>query len=357
MRCKNNKLLAREKEHYGKIERRFRMPQATKVRPAPVEIIPIEHIAPNPHNPRRLFDEEPMRILQESIEKLGILVPVTVYPSVQGIQDVRKGRFVLLDGERRWRCARQLKLPTIPGIIVEQPSPEQNILTMFNIHNVREGWQLMPTALKLQTLMDALGETNERKLNELTKLSIGQIRRCKILLEFPKKFQNMMLAPPSERMKADFFIELQRVRGPALDERWPPWTSRGDVKSIGILLDKYESEIIPAVTDFRRLAEIYKGSLRIGALKKFYHEFDRLLANKDFGIDDIRVPGASFEPEYKEIRRSAKRLLSQLESIDSDALVADEIVLQTLRRVMKLISTKFAEALVEPRDAKKDGKE
>ena len=297
-----------------------------------------------------------MRILEESIQKLGILVPVTVYPSVSGVQDVKKGRFVLLDGERRWRCARELKLPSIPAIVVAQPSPEQNILTMFHIHNVREGWQLMPTALKLQVLIERLGETNERKLNELTKLSIGQIRRCKILLTFPKKFQNMMLAPPSERMKADFFIELQRIRGPALQDRMPPWIDRGDAKSIDVLLQKYQGEIITAVTDFRRLAEIYKGSLRVGRTKKFYRELDRLLTDNDFGIDDIRVEGASFEPEFKEIRRSAKRLLSQLETIDVEALIADEDVLETLRRVARTISTKLADALVERRDEKKDEK-
>jgi len=44
----------------------------TKAKPTLVEIIPVEHIEPNPHNPRRLFDEEPMRILKELTEKLGI---------------------------------------------------------------------------------------------------------------------------------------------------------------------------------------------------------------------------------------------------------------------------------------------
>jgi ParB family transcriptional regulator, chromosome partitioning protein len=332
------------------------MSVTSRVTPAPVEIVPIEHIEPNPHNPRRLFDEEPMRILEESIQKLGILVPVTVYPKVKTPQEINKGRFVLLDGERRWRCARELKLPTIPAIIVEQPSPEQNILTMFHIHNVREGWQLMPTALTLQVLIHTLGESNERKLNELTKLSIGQIRRCKILLTFPKKFQNMMLAPPSERMKADFFIELQRIRDAALIEKMPPWIDRGDVHSIDVLVRKYEQEIIPAVTDFRRLAEIYKGSLRVDRVKKFYKEFDRLLSDNDFGIDDIRVEGASFEPEFKEIRRSAKRLLSQLDSIDFDALIADEQVLEILRNLARTISVKFADALVERRDGKKHEK-
>ena len=176
-----------------------------KSHPARVTRISVSDISPNPHNPRRLFDEEPMKILQESIDKLGILVPVTVYEPRRSASKSDK-KYVLLDGERRWRCAIELDLKSIPAIIVEQPTEEQNILTMFHIHNVREGWQLMPTALKLHTLMELLGETNERRLCELTQLSVSQIRRCKILLTYPKTFQNMMLAPQSARMKADFFI-------------------------------------------------------------------------------------------------------------------------------------------------------
>lgn len=49
-------------------------------KPAKNTSIPVRNIKPNPHNPRRLFDEEPMRILKESIDKLGILVPLDVYP-------------------------------------------------------------------------------------------------------------------------------------------------------------------------------------------------------------------------------------------------------------------------------------
>ena len=160
-----------------------------------------------------------MQILRESVEKLGILVPVTLYEAPPHHKPPSE-KYILLDGERRWRCAKSLGVNTVPAIIVERPDETQNILTMFHIHNVREGWQLMPTALKLQTLITALKETNERKLSELTKLSVAQIRRCKILLTYPKKYQNMMLAPPTERMKADFFIELDRIRRPALDRRF-----------------------------------------------------------------------------------------------------------------------------------------
>ena len=171
---------------------------------ARVREIPVEQIGPNPHNPRRLFDEEPMQILKESVQKLGILVPVTLYEADGPTGKSHDQRYVLLDGERRWRCARELRLANVPAIVVQRPDDTQNILTMFHIHNVREGWQLMPTALKLKVLMDRLKETNERKLSELTKLSIAQIRRCKILLSYPKHFQETMLAPPHAANESRF---------------------------------------------------------------------------------------------------------------------------------------------------------
>jgi ParB family transcriptional regulator, chromosome partitioning protein len=323
------------------------------VKAAPIERIPINHIEANPYNPRRLFDDEPMKILEESIQKLGILVPVTVYPkSTRRDIDFKRDKFVLLDGERRWRCAVELEYDMLPAVIVEQPSETQNILTMFHIHNVRESWQLMPTAIKLKSLMDQLQETNERKLAELTKLSVGQVRRCKILLTLPEKFQNMMLAPPSERMKTDFFIEMQRLRGPALKEDFPPWKTRGDSKCIDILVGKFLKGRIKAVTDFRGIAEIYRGSVRTGQVKRFYRELDHFLRDPNLGTEDIRVPGATFEKEVKEVRRSAKRLLRQISELEVEALIADRKTVALLKKIAKTIDGKLNEALVaEPRNA------
>jgi ParB/RepB/Spo0J family partition protein len=318
---------------------------ALAMKPAPVTPLNVDDIAPNPHNPRRLFDEEPMRILRESIKKLGVLVPITVYEPEKTEAELGK-KYFILDGERRWRCALELKIEKIPAVIVEEPDDLTNILTMFHIHNVREGWQLMPIALKLQTLMRSLKEHNERKLAELTKLTVPQVRRCKILLTYPKRFQNMMLAPVSERLKTDFFIELQRIRGPALKERFSPWVERGDEKSVEIVLDKYSRGVIKAVTEFRRLAEVYRASVRVKRTKTFLRQLDRFLADPDRAIDDVVVPGATFAKEAKEIRRSARRLFMQLEAIELDAIASDEDTIDLLRRLAKILKAKLDEALL-----------
>lgn len=307
--------------------------------------IHVNEIGPNPHNPRRLFDEEPMRILRESVQKLGILVPVTLYEAPPGHKPPSE-KFILLDGERRWRCAKDISMTTVPAIVVERPSETQNILTMFHIHNLREGWQLMPTALKLQTLIDQLHEQNERKLSELTKLSVAQIRRCKILLSYPKKFQNMMLAPTTERMKADFFIELDRVRRPALEDRFDPWIERGDKKSTEIVLEKYQDEVINAVTDFRHLAEIYRAAKAQNKQRRLVGEFNKFLSRPEMPIDDIDIPGANFAKETKEIQRSARRLLSQLEPLDIEVIASDAALVRTLKRLERVLHEKLEAGLL-----------
>src|SRR4051794_1824555 len=110
-------------------------------RTAPLQEISPDIIRSNPDNPRLIFREDEMSQLLESIRQVGIRVPLSVYPD---------GRhYTLIDGERRWRCARKLNLKTVPVIAQPKPAKLENILMMFNIHNVRVDWDLMPMALKL----------------------------------------------------------------------------------------------------------------------------------------------------------------------------------------------------------------
>src|SRR5579862_1526430 len=120
-------------------------------------------IAPSQNNPRYLFDPEPLRELRESIRTHGVLVPITVYlPKGQS-------KYFILDGERRYRCCVELEKEgvskTIPANIVEPPNNAARLIYMFSIHSLRQGWELMPTALSLKTLLDEIGETDDAELS------------------------------------------------------------------------------------------------------------------------------------------------------------------------------------------------
>ena len=111
---------------------------------ANVELIDTRHIHQNPDNPRLIFRISELQELESSIAEQGILVPLTLFKDGQ--------KFILLDGERRWRCATKLGLHRVPAIVQPKPERMQNIMMMFAIHNARRDWDPLPTALKLKEL-------------------------------------------------------------------------------------------------------------------------------------------------------------------------------------------------------------
>ena len=129
---------------------------------------------------------------------------------------------------------------------------------MFSIHNYREGWELMPTALGLKIVMDDLGTTDNKALRKLTGLSDAQIERCKKLLKFPEKFQEMSLDPnPQTRIPSNFWIEALPVIDLGL-ETSAQLKRLGRDWSIEKLVDKYRKKKIKSVIHFRRIMEGYE---------------------------------------------------------------------------------------------------
>src|SRR5437764_6480089 len=136
---------------------------------ATVELIDPRKLERNPDNPRLIFQAEELSALEESIKAQGILVPLTVYRD--------RKRYILLDGERRWRCSIRLGLHKVPVIVQEKPDRVTNIMMMFAIHNARQDWDPLPTALKLEELekiiTKAAGEKpSERRLAAAASLSL-----------------------------------------------------------------------------------------------------------------------------------------------------------------------------------------
>lgn len=156
-----------------------------------VRLIAPAEIDRNPENPRLIFREDELLSLEQSIADQGILVPLTVYKSAKG--------YVILDGERRWRCALKLNLPRVPAIVQPEPDAITNIMMMFAIHKARSDWDPLPTALKLGKLEEILAERlgrspKEAELAAAASLSRGEIRRYRNILALPSKYKDELLS-------------------------------------------------------------------------------------------------------------------------------------------------------------------
>lgn len=71
--------------------------------------IPIDHIQPNPRQPRQRFDADELEALAASIREHGVLQPVLVTETLDGYQ--------LVAGERRFRASQLAGLERIPAVI------------------------------------------------------------------------------------------------------------------------------------------------------------------------------------------------------------------------------------------------
>ena len=126
---------------------------APREEPEELRQLPVELIGPNPHQPRRAFDEEALLGLADSIRTRGIIQPVLVRPLVDG-------RYELVAGERRWRAARVAELESIPAIIRHHDDAASIELALIE-NMVREDLNPVEEARACLALVEELGLTRE----------------------------------------------------------------------------------------------------------------------------------------------------------------------------------------------------
>ena len=298
-----------------------------------VKSLPTGKLKANPHNPRMLFDREDMKVLRESIKRVGILVPLTVY------KEKNTGDYVILDGQRRWMCAQDVGLKTIPVNEVAEPTTVQNIVTMFQIHKLRKDWELMPTALKLEVLMRALEETKGSLLAELTGLDESVVVRCKKLLSYNKRYQDMMLdADPSKRVKSDFFIELYAVLSDREVKKFP-WFKKD--KFTDAMLKKVEAKGLKAVTDFRIVKQHINNAIKVRKTATISKRLQEFAENPSLTTDHLNIESAKVAAEAKKVLKAADVLYAQIHDINVDEFYGEEAMWSRLDSLARLIREKL----------------
>jgi len=117
--------------------------------------IGIEQISPNPHQPRRQFDDSKLEELAASIRQQGVLQPLLV---ARADGDGAEHPFVLVAGERRLRAARQAGLDRVPCVVREATG--RQMLEWSLIENIqRADLNAIERARAYRDYMDRFGLT------------------------------------------------------------------------------------------------------------------------------------------------------------------------------------------------------
>jgi len=150
---------------------------------APSQTLSIHNVEPNPLQPRKVFDEEELLALADSIREHGIIQPLAVRPSGDGY-------YQIIAGERRWRAARMAGLTEVPVLILEVD--DRTVMEMALIENLqRQDLNPIEEANGYRTLMEEYGLTQEETASRVGK-SRPAVTNALRLLSLPQELQDML---------------------------------------------------------------------------------------------------------------------------------------------------------------------
>jgi len=150
-----------------------------------VTSLPLQKIEPNPLQPRKLFDEEELQTLADSISQHGIIQPLTVRKGENGF-------YQIIAGERRWRAARLAGLRTVPVTVIE--ADDKTVLELALIENLqRQDLNPMEESMGYRQLMQEHGLTQEQVAERVNK-SRPAVANALRLLSLPSSICQMITA-------------------------------------------------------------------------------------------------------------------------------------------------------------------
>lgn len=114
-----------------------------------IVLLDVSLIKPNPNQPRRIFDEEKLKELSDSVIKHGLLQPIVVVVN-------KDNSYTLVAGERRLRAHKLANLPEIKAIIIDvDENQSTNLAIIENLH--RDNLSPMEEGLTYLALQKASG--------------------------------------------------------------------------------------------------------------------------------------------------------------------------------------------------------
>lgn len=298
----------------------------------------VSKIKPNANNPRLVFPQEELDRLAESIDLEGVLVPIVVHP-----QD---DHFVLVDGERRFRCALTLGLESVPALITTERPERDVLIQMFNIHLIREPWRDMPTALALGRLMEELqadgSEVTDTQLRDLTGLTVDRVKQLRFVLTLPQEWQDHI---SSGQVPLNYFWEMKRNVIDALARSRPKLAE--DLGADAIASAFVEKRLDGVVTDtvgLRKVRTIINyakedadtnddgSSVLDGNIRD-------LITNPDLTIDEVYEDTIQVMVEADKLERRTRSMLASFERLLQKARTKEDIA------QIKEIGNRFIEDL------------
>jgi len=232
-------------------------------------VIPIEQIHADHNQPRKeVGDENDRSSLKLSIEKYGIETPLSV--SVMA-----DGQYKIIDGHRRYFCAKDLGLKKITCRVYPGMSEGEFESRRFEIQNNRKSWRPLERAMSLSRIRQEYGFKTNRELADHVHMSETPVANSMQLKNEQISYLEMMAKLGLRESYQTEFIRLK----PKLRK-----IKEIDIfEIIEIIFRKVSHQVIKTSRDFRKLGRVFK---RATANEK---ELYRFLKDPDMTVEELSV--------------------------------------------------------------------
>lgn len=148
-----------------------------------IQKIKLINIEPNRDQPRRIFDEESIGELAESIKRYGLIQPIVVTK--------KEDYYQIIAGERRWRASKKAGLVEVPCIIREEDERKNKEIAL--IENIqRQDLNPIEKAKGFKQLMDEYGMT-QMQLSDAIGISRSAVANTVRILNLDQRVIDLAL--------------------------------------------------------------------------------------------------------------------------------------------------------------------
>lgn len=258
-------------------------------------MIPLAKLEADSNQPRRNdgLNVDKNRLF-ESIKDLGIQQPLAVTEQDNG------ERYIILDGHRRYKCAKELGLSEVPCCVYQKMREGEFEYLRFELQNNRRSWSPIERSTSLKRIREGLNINSYSALAKLTHLSKTVIANSLGLLKLNIEYLDLM-----NKFGLNMSHQYEFVRLVPKLKKVKDLEVQDDI--IPVILEKVKNKVIRSAKDLRDIGTAFR---RTKTNEDVLHDF---FTTPDMTVADLdqRLTRGGYLVDGENLRQSIIKKLSQ----------------------------------------------
>lgn len=247
----------------------------------------ISLLEPDPDQPRKCFNKQKLEELEASIRERGIEVPLSVRPTGDG-------KYKIISGERRWRCASNIGLQAVP-VIIKSLNDKEAFIDALTDNIQREDLHYLDEAESFQKMIDRAYVKDQNELAGKLKKSLGYVSKKMAILSLPQKVKDLIYA--SEAISYSHAVLLATI-----DEEEKAYHLAQKIIKDNLPTRKLE-QMISSAANLQPHLRRPKSSFHPIKIEPVTHGFNMTIKYRKDRPEDVVKIIATFEDKIAELRK------------------------------------------------------